>query len=104
MAGYLFEYASAAKSPARMSRLVLHLLVRFSVLKQLFAVSKMMTDAPTDIDGVFALKRQNFAKERFYSVVHSPPPPFGPASSPFDLQPAGEGVRQAITINVSSVD
>jgi hypothetical protein len=64
MAGYLFKYASAAKSPARMSRLVLHLLVRFSVLKQFFALSKMMTDAPTDIDGVFAFKRQNFAKER----------------------------------------
>jgi hypothetical protein len=88
MAGYLFEYASAAKSPARMSRLVLHLLVRFSVLKQLFAVSKMMTDAPTDIDGVFALKRQNFAKERFYSVVHSPPPRLAlPAARSISSQP-----------------
>jgi len=74
MAGYLFEYASAAKSPARVSCLVLQLLVRFGVSKQLFALSKMMTDAPTDIDGVFAFKRQNFAKERFYSVVHSQPP------------------------------
>jgi hypothetical protein len=61
-----------------MSRLVLHLLVRFSVLKQLFALSKMMTDAPTDIDGVFAFKRQNFAKERFYSVIHCAAPHFGP--------------------------
>jgi hypothetical protein len=74
MARYLFEYASAAKSPAKMSCLVLQLLVRFGVSKQLFALSEMMTDAPTDIDGVFAFKRQNFAKERFYSVVHSPPP------------------------------
>jgi hypothetical protein len=69
MTGYLFEYASAAKSPTRMSRFLLHLLVRFSVPKQLFAPSKMMTDSPTDIDGVFAFKRQNVAKERFYSVV-----------------------------------
>ena len=78
MAGYLFEYASAAKSPARVSCLVLQLLVRFGVSKQLFALSKMMTDAPTDIDGVFAFKRQNFAKERFYSVVHSQPPVWPP--------------------------
>ena len=69
MAGYLFEYASAAKRPARMSRLLLHLLVRFSVPKQLFASSKTMADSPTDIDGVFAFKRQNVAKKRFYSVV-----------------------------------
>ena len=74
MAGYLFEYASAAKSLARVSCLVLQLLVRFGVSKQLFALSKMMTDAPTDIDGVFAFKRQNVAKERFYSVVHLPTP------------------------------
>jgi hypothetical protein len=73
VAGYLFEYASAAKSPARVSCLLLHLLVRFSVSKQLFAPSKTMADSPTDIDGVFAFKRQNVAKERFYSVVHSPP-------------------------------
>jgi hypothetical protein len=33
MTGYLFEYASAAKGAARMSRLLLHLLVRFSVPK-----------------------------------------------------------------------
>jgi hypothetical protein len=72
MTGYLFEYASAAKSSARMSRLLLHLLVRFSVPKQLFAPSKTMADSPTDIDGVFAFKRQNVAKERFYSVVHPP--------------------------------
>lgn len=72
MTGYLFEYASAAKSPARLSRLLLHLLVRFSVPKQLFASSKTMADSPTDIDGVFAFKRQNVAKERFYSVVHPP--------------------------------
>jgi len=78
MAGYLFEYASAAKSPARVSCLVLQLLVRFGVSKQLFALSKMMTDAPTDIDGVFAFKRQNFAKERFYSVIHSQPPVWPP--------------------------
>jgi len=78
MAGYLFEYASAAKSLARVSCLVLQLLVRFGVSKQLFALSKMMTDAPTDIDGVFAFKRQNFAKERFYSVVHSQPPVWPP--------------------------
>jgi hypothetical protein len=38
-----------------------------------------MADSPTDIDGVFAFKRQNVAKERFYSVVHLPPPPL-PAS------------------------
>jgi hypothetical protein len=69
MTRYLFEHASAAKSPARMSRLLLHLLVRFSVPKQLFASSKTMADSPTDIDGVFAFKRQNVAKERFYSVV-----------------------------------
>src|SRR5262249_55240205 len=75
MTGYLFEYASAAKSPARMSRLLLHLLVRFSIPKQLFAPSKTMADSPTDIDGVFAFKRQNVAKEPFYSVVHLPPPP-----------------------------
>jgi hypothetical protein len=50
VAGYLFEYASAAKSPARVSRLLLHLLDRFSVSKQ--------------IDGVFAFKRQNVVKER----------------------------------------
>jgi hypothetical protein len=81
VAGYLFEYASAAKSPAGLSRLLLHLLVRFSVSKQLFASSKTMADAPTDIDGVFAFKRQNVAKERFYSVVHSPPP-FAPAGAP----------------------
>ena len=74
MAGYLFEYASAAKSPATISRLLLRLLVRLSVPKQLFAPSKTMADAPTDIDGVLAFKRQNVAKERFYSVVHSPPP------------------------------
>ena len=78
MTGYLFEYASAAKSPARMSRLLLHLLVRFSVPKQLFAPSKTMADSPTDIDGVFAFKCQNVAKERFYSVVHPPPPPYQP--------------------------
>ena len=78
MTGYIFEYASAAKSPARVSCLVLQLLVRFGVSKQLFALSKMMTDAPTDIDGVFAFKRQNFAKERFYSVVHSQPPVWPP--------------------------
>src|SRR5215472_10887929 len=58
-----------------MSRLLLHLLVRFSVPKQLFAPSKTMADSPTDIDVVFAFKRQNVAKERFYSVVHLPPPP-----------------------------
>jgi hypothetical protein len=80
LARHLFEYASAAKSPARLSRLLLHLLVRFSVSKQLFAPSKTMADAPTDIDGVFAFKRQNVAKERFYSVVHLPPP-LGPQSS-----------------------
>ena len=74
MAGYLFEYASAAKSPAKMSRLLLHLLVRFSVSKQLFAPSKTVADSPTDIDVVFAFKRQNVAKERFYSVVHLPTP------------------------------
>ena len=74
MTGYLFEYASATKSAARMSRLFLHLLVRFSITKQLFAPSKTMADSPTDIDGVFAFKRQNVAKERFYSVVHLPPP------------------------------
>ena len=68
MAGYLFEYASATKSAARMSRLLLQLLVRFSIPKQLFAPSKTMADSPTDIDGVFAFKRQNVAKERFYSV------------------------------------
>ena len=56
MAGYLFEYASAAKSPARMSLLLLHLLVRFSVSKQLFAPSKTMADSPTDIDVVFRLQ------------------------------------------------
>jgi len=39
-----------------------------------------MADSPTDIDGVFAFKRQNVAKERFYPVVHSPPP-LGPQSS-----------------------
>jgi hypothetical protein len=66
MAGYLFEYASAAKKPARLSRLLLPLLVRFGVPKQLFAPSKTMADAPTDIDGVLAFKRQNVAKERFY--------------------------------------
>ena len=55
-----------------MSRLLLHLLVRFSIPKQLFAPSKTMADSPTDIDGVFAFKRQNVAKERFYSVVHPP--------------------------------
>ena len=74
MTGYLFEYASATKSAARMSRLLLQLLVRFSIPKQLFAPSKTMADSPTDIDGVFAFKRQNVAKERFYSVVHLPPP------------------------------
>jgi hypothetical protein len=84
MTGYLFEYASAAKSPARMSRLLLHLLVRFSVPKQLFAPSKTIADSPTDIDGVFAFKRQNVAKERFYSVVHLPaPPPAGLACAFF---------------------
>src|SRR5262249_45282400 len=31
----------------------------------------------TDIDGVFAFKRQNVAKERFYSVVHCGPHPAG---------------------------
>ena len=36
--------------------------------------STTMADSPTDIDVVFAFKRQNVAKERFYSVVHSPPP------------------------------
>jgi hypothetical protein len=74
MTGYLFEYASAAKSPARISRLLLHLLVRFCVSKQLFAPSKTVADSPTDIDVVFAFKRQNAAKERFYSVVHLPTP------------------------------
>src|SRR6516225_928735 len=74
MTGYLFEYANAAKSPARMSRLLLHLLVRFSVSKQLFVPGKTMADSPTDIDVVFAFKRQNVAKERFYSVVHLPTP------------------------------
>src|SRR6516165_1591834 len=74
MTGYLFEYASATKSAARMSGLLLHLLVRFSIPKQLFAPSKTMADSPTDIDGVFAFKRQNVAKERFYSVVHLAPP------------------------------
>jgi hypothetical protein len=74
MTGYLFEDASAAKCAARMSRLLLDLLVRFSVPKQLFAPCKTMADSPTDIDGVFAFKRQNVAKERFYSVVHLPPP------------------------------
>ena len=74
MTGYLFEYASATKSAARMSRLLLQLLVRFSVSKQLFVPSKTMADSPTDIDVVFAFKRQNVAKERFYSVVHLPPP------------------------------
>src|SRR6516165_3242527 len=73
MAGYLFEYASAAKSPARVSRVLLQLLVGFSVPKQPFAPSKTMADSPTDIDVVFAFKRQNVAKERFYSVVHLPP-------------------------------
>jgi len=73
MTGYLFEYASATKSAARMSRLLLQLLVGFSIPKQLFAPSKTMADSSTDIDGVFAFKRQNVAKERFYSVVHLPP-------------------------------
>ena len=41
-----------------------------------------MADAPPDIDGVLAFKRQNVAKERFYSMVHSPPPPL-PASPAF---------------------
>jgi hypothetical protein len=41
-----------------------------------------MADAPPDIDGVLAFKRQNVAKERFYSIVHSPPPPL-PASPAF---------------------
>jgi hypothetical protein len=57
MTGYLFEYSSAAKNPARVSRLPLHLLVRFSVSKQLFAPRKTMADSPTDIDVVFAFKR-----------------------------------------------
>ena len=76
MTGYLFEYSSAAKNPARVSRLLLHLLVRFSISKQLFAPRKTMADSPTDIDVVFRFKRQNVAKERFYSVVHlaSPTP------------------------------
>src|SRR6516162_8410455 len=56
MTGYLFEYASAAKNPARVSRLPLHLLVRFSISKQLFAPSKTMADSPTDIDVVFRLQ------------------------------------------------
>jgi hypothetical protein len=66
-----------------MSRLFLHLLVRFSVPKQLFAPSKTMADSPTDIDGVFAFKRQNVAKERFYSVVHLPPPPLASLACAF---------------------
>src|SRR6516164_6561895 len=45
-----------------------------------------MADSPTDIDGVFAFKRQNVAKERFYSVVHSPPP-FAPAGAPARRRP-----------------
>jgi hypothetical protein len=81
MTGYLFEYASAAKSSARMSRLLLHLLVRFSVPKQLFAPGKTMPNSPTDIDGVFAFKRQNVTKERFYSVVHFAASLLGPQSS-----------------------
>ena len=65
-----------------MSRLLLHLLVRFNVPKQLFAPSKTMADSPTDIDGVFAFKRQNVAKERFYSVVQfAAPTPAGLACS-----------------------
>jgi hypothetical protein len=73
--GYFLEYASAAKSPARVSRLLHQLLVRLSVPKQLFAPFKTTADSPTDIDGVFAFKRQNVAKERFYSVIHLPPSP-----------------------------
>jgi hypothetical protein len=34
MTGYLFEYSSAAKNPARVSRLLLHLLVRFSISRE----------------------------------------------------------------------
>jgi len=45
-----------------------------------------MADSPTDIDGVFAFKRQNVAKERFYSVVHLPPP-FAPAGAPARRRP-----------------
>src|SRR6516225_10145176 len=85
MTGYLFEYASATKSAARMSRLLLQLLVRFSIPKQLFAPSKTKADSPTDIDGAFAFKRQNVARERFYSVVHLPP------SAGFACAVAGRG-------------
>src|SRR5262252_8955137 len=56
--GYLFEYSSAAKNPARVSRLLLQLLVRFSISKQLFAPRKTMADSPTDIDVVFRFKHQ----------------------------------------------